>query len=188
MTTVQLDAVNANAIGPSTQLFYCAGANESARSNVFRAMGKLLLLAVLGVGCLVAYNYQAGRDLLQLPGTSTTALEETVRETVGDAVRETAATAVRETGAAIKERASAGVQTAVDRAEEAVSGAALTSKIKAKMALDDLVKAADVDVDADGSVVTLTGTVRSQDEQRRAVRIATETAGVTSVVDRLRIR
>ena len=96
--------------------------------------------------------------------------------------------AARETGAEVKERASAGVHTAVNRAEEAVSAAAVTSKIKAKMALDDVVKAADIDVDTDGSVVTLTGTVGSQDEQERAVRIATETAGVTRVVNHLRIR
>jgi osmotically-inducible protein OsmY len=135
----------------------------------------------------VAYNLSTGRNAFQLPGTSARALTDTVRETVGDTVRETVGTAARETSAELKERAAAGVHTAVNRAEEAVTRAALTSKIKAKMALDDVVKAADIDVDADGSVVTLTGTVRSQDEQRRAVRIATETAGVTSVVNRLRV-
>jgi len=50
------------------------------------------------------------------------------------------------------------------------------------------VKASDINVDTDGSVVTLTGTVASKDEQRRAVRIATETAGVTQVVNHLRVR
>jgi osmotically-inducible protein OsmY len=50
------------------------------------------------------------------------------------------------------------------------------------------VKAAEIDIDSDGSVVTLTGTVGSEDERRRAVRIATETAGVTNVVDRLQAR
>jgi len=151
-------------------------------------MRKLLLLVLLGVGGLMAYNYNAGRDLLQLPGTSAGALRDTVRETVGGTVRDTVATAARETGAELKQRASAGVDTAVNRAEEAVTAAALTSKIKAKMALDDVVKAADIDVDTDGTIVTLTGTVGSQDEHQRAVRIATETAGVTSVVNRLRVR
>ncbi len=151
-------------------------------------MRTLLLLGLIAVGCLVAYNYNAGRDLFQLPGTSATALRDTVRETVGDTVRDSVRTAARETGAEVRERASAGVQTAVDRAEEAVTAAALTSKIKAKMALDDAVKASDIDVDTDGTVVTLTGTVGSEDEQRRAVRIATETAGVTKVENRLRVR
>lgn len=151
-------------------------------------MRKLLLLVLLGAGSLVAYNLSTGRGPFQLPGTSARALKDTVRETVGDTVRETVGTAARETSAELKERAAAGVHAAVNRAEEAVTTAALMSKIKAKMALDDVVKAADIDVDADGSVVTLTGTVESQDEQRRAVRIATETAGVTSVVNRLRVQ
>jgi len=122
-------------------------------------MRKLILAALLGVGALVAYNYNEGHDLFQLPGTSAAALKNTVRETVRDTVRD-------------------GVRTA----------AALTPKIKAKMALDDLVEAANIDVDANGSVVTLTGAVASRDEQRRAVRIATETAGVTKVVNHLRVR
>ena len=151
-------------------------------------MRTLLLLVLLGAGGLVAYNLSTGRQPLQLPGTSATALKDKVRDTVGETVRDAVGSAARETGAEVKERASAGVHTAVDRAEEAVSAAAVTSKIKAKMALDDVVKAADIDVDTDGSVVTLTGTVGSQDEQERAVRIATETAGVTRVVNHLRIR
>ena len=68
---------------------------------------------------------------------------------------------VRHTSAEVKERAAAGVHTAMNRTEEAVAAAAATSKIKAKMALDDLVKAADIDVDTHGSVVTLTGDVGS---------------------------
>ena len=151
-------------------------------------MRKLLLLVVLGVGGLVAYNYSAGRDPLQLPGTSAEALKDTVRETVGGVVRETVRGTVRETSAEVKERAAAGVHTAVNRTEEAVASAAVTSKIKAKMALDDLVKAADIDVDTDGGVVTLTGDVGSAAERQRARRIAAETGGVTKVVDRLRVR
>ena len=148
-------------------------------------MRKLLFLALLGVGALVAYNYNAGRDLFQLPGTSAAALRDTVRDTVRDGVR----SAARETSAEVRERASAGVHTAKSRAEEAVTAAALTSKIKAKMALDDGVKASDIDdVDTEGSVVTLTGDVGSADERRRAVRIATETAGVTKVVNHLNVR
>ena len=80
------------------------------------------------------------------------------------------------------------VRETVGGAPAAVTAAALTSKIKAKMALDDLVKAAAINVDTDGSAVTLTGDVGSRDEQRRAVRIATETSGVTKVVNHLRVR
>ena len=151
-------------------------------------MRKLLFLALLGVCGLAAYNYSTGRDVFQLPGTSAGALQDTVRDTVGGAVREAARATVRHTSAEVKERAADGVHTAMNRTEEAVAAAALTSKIKAKMALDDLVKAADINVDTDGSVVTLTGDVETGEERRRALRIATETTGVTKVVDRLRVR
>ena len=151
-------------------------------------MRKLLLLLVVGAVAVGAYNYSAGRDIFQLPGTSAGALRETVSDTVGGAVRATARATVSHTTVAVKERAAAGVDTAMNRTEEAVAAAALTSKIKAKMALDDLVKAADINVDSDGSVVTLTGDVESAEERRRALRIATETAGVTKVVNRLRVR
>ena len=151
-------------------------------------MRAFVFLALLGVGGLVAYNYNAGRDLFQLPGTSAATLQNTVGETVRDAVRDTVGSSAGKTSAEVTDRAAAGVHTAVNRAEEAVIAAALTSKIKAKMALDDVVKAADIDVDTDGSVVTLTGDVGSAGERRRAVRIATETDGVTKVVDRLRVR
>jgi hyperosmotically inducible protein len=136
-------------------------------------MRKLLFLALLGVGALAAYNYHAGRNLFHLPGTSAAALKDTVRDTVRDGVR----SAARGTSAEVKERAS-----------QAVTAAALTSKIKAKMTLDDVVTASDIDIDTEGSVVTLTGTVGSEDERRRAVRIATETAGVTKVVNHVNVR
>jgi osmotically-inducible protein OsmY len=150
-------------------------------------MRKLILLALLGAGALVAYNYNAGRDLFQLPGTSSAALKDTVRETVNDTVRDGMRSVAGATSAEVKERAAAGVRTARNRAEDAVGAAALTSKIKAKMALDDVVKASDIDVDTEGSVVTLTGDVGSADERRRAVRIATETAGVSKVVNHLNV-
>ena len=56
------------------------------------------------------------------------------------------------------------------------------------MALDDMVKARTINVDTTGSVVTLTGTVESNQERERAVRLARETAGVTNVVDKLQVK
>ena len=107
---------------------------------------------------------------------------------MSDTVRDGVRSAAREASAEVKERASAGVHTAKNRAEAMIGAAALTSKIKAKMALDEVVKASDIDVDTEGSVVTLTGDVGSANERRQAVRIATETAGVTKVVDHLNVR
>ena len=87
----------------------------------------------------------------------------------------------RETGA----RIGASVAEGANRAEHIARDAALTTKIKSKMALDDIVKAADIDVDTTDRVVTLQGTVDSTAEHHRAVQLAQETDGVISVRDRL---
>jgi hyperosmotically inducible protein len=108
----------------------------------------------------------------------------------GEAVGTTGATPqvdtdrARETGAAIGEK----VATGANQAERALENGAVTAKIKSKMALDDTVKALDIDVDTANGVVTLTGTVHSQAERTRAVQLARETEGVTSVNDRLTVR
>ena len=92
-------------------------------------------------------------------------------------------TTARERGAEIGEKAAV----ATAKVKETVQEAALTTKIKAKMALDDSVKARAIDVTTNGSTVTLSGTVGSAAERDRAVRLARETDGVTQVVNHLRI-
>ena len=70
--------------------------------------------------------------------------------------------------------------------KDAAHDAAITTKIKAKMALDETVKARAIDVSTDGSTVTVSGTVHSQGERTcGALALARETTGVTSVVDHL---
>ena len=90
----------------------------------------------------------------------------------------------REVGAKVGEATAK----AANQAEEAIAPAAVTAKIKSKMALDDLVKARNIDVDTNGTVVTLTGVVGSEAERKRAVELANETQGVTSVIDHLLVR
>jgi osmotically-inducible protein OsmY len=66
-----------------------------------------------------------------------------------------------------------------------IDDAALSSKIKAKMVLDDYVKARAIAVTTKDGTVTLRGVVRSVDEHDRALTLARDTAGVTQVVDQL---
>jgi hypothetical protein len=89
----------------------------------------------------------------------------------------------REAGAEIGEKVAAGV----NEAQRAAANASLTAKIKSKMALDDTVEAAAIDVDSAGSVVTLRGRVSSEAERKKAVGLARDTEGVTSVVDELTV-
>ncbi|HXH06208.1 MAG TPA: BON domain-containing protein [Vicinamibacterales bacterium] len=108
--------------------------------------------------------------------------ERPVRESAPSAEPRTGGSAAA-TGRVVGERVGA----AADQAVEALSDAGITAKIKSKMALDDFVKARRIDVDTSDGVVTLTGVVRSEAERERAVRLARETAGVRSVIDRLRV-
>jgi osmotically-inducible protein OsmY len=90
----------------------------------------------------------------------------------------------REVGAEIGEKTALAAQQLKENAQEA----AITAKIKAKMALDEMVKARAIDVTTDDSTVVLSGSVASAAERGRAVALARETSGVTEVVDRLVIR
>jgi hyperosmotically inducible protein len=93
-------------------------------------------------------------------------------------------TKARAAGAEIGERAAV----AATRVSQSLEEGSLTAKIKAKMVLDDLVKARSISVSTDGTTVTLTGTVHSQAERDRALSLARETDGVTRVIDRLDVR
>jgi len=137
-----------------------------------RFIRTLFLLIVVGVVAVLGYNYWSGNGLTLRPSGPTGVDAE----------------AARDQGKAIVDKTAATAGKAATKLEQAVGEGTLTAKIKSKMALDDLVKARTINVDTVGSVVTLTGTVESADERDRAVRLARETAGVTSVVDKLDVK
>jgi osmotically-inducible protein OsmY len=63
----------------------------------------------------------------------------------------------------------------------------ITARVQAKYFLDDQVKGRNIDVDTRDGVVTLTGVVGSEAEQRRAVALARNTEGVRRVENRLQV-
>lgn len=134
---------------------------------------QVLLLAIVAVMGVFAYNYWSGNGWTLRPPMSSTGVDvETARQRSTDL-----ATKAAQEG-----------REAVTKIEGAVGEGALTAKIKSKMALDDHVKARTINVDTVGSVVTLTGIVGSNAERDRAVRLAAETDGVTKVVDKLEVK
>lgn len=90
---------------------------------------------------------------------------------------------VREAGAEIADTLAGGA----DQAEAALVEARLTAKIKSKMVLDDTIPAGRLNVDTSGTVVTVRGSVDTPAQHRRALQLARETDGVTSVVDRISV-
>lgn len=137
---------------------------------MIRGLLKLILVVVVAV---VVGAFLLGYDIGDFRG-----IEEP------GAIGTTGQERAREVGAEIGERTAA----AADATRRAVEDGSLTTKIKAKMALDDTVKALDLDVDTRNGVVTVSGTVRSEAERQRALALARETEGVTQVVDRLLVR
>lgn len=140
---------------------------------MFRALLRLVLVVVIIAAAAAFFlGYRLGGDDVETP---VSAKAPTVSVDTDKA---------RATGAAIGEK----VATGAARAENALAEGSLTAKIKAKMALDDTVKALAIDVDTNGSVVTLTGAVHSEAERAKAVQLARDTEGVTSVNDKLVVR
>ena len=140
---------------------------------MFRALFKLLIVVVILAGVAAFFlGYRLGGDGVETPVSA--------RQVAPGIDTEKA----RQTGAAIGET----VATGAAKAEQALDEAALTAKIKSKMALDDTVKALSIDVDTKGTVVTLSGSVHSEAERAKAVQLARETAGVTAVNDRLVVK
>jgi hyperosmotically inducible protein len=144
-------------------------------------MVRALLRAVLLIVVLVA----VGAFLLGWWGSGRVG-DEAPRETVGTAgeVPKVDTSRAREVGAQVGEKTAE----AANQAQRALTDGSVTAKIKAKMALDESVKALDVDVDTTGGIVTVSGTVATEAQRQRALQLARETAGVTQVVDRLQVR
>ena len=134
----------------------------------------LIIIVVVGIGAFFV-GYQWGD---RNPVTDNRPVGTTGRGADIDTAK------ARETGAKVGEKIAVGA----NAAEKALQSGALTAKIKSKLALDDQVEAMRIDVDTSGDVVTLSGSVRSEAERERAVRLARETEGVRQVVDRLVVR
>jgi hyperosmotically inducible protein len=134
----------------------------------------LILIVVVGLGFLVL-GWWAGSSWSTRPHSPSA----TVGTSGGTATEK-----ARERGAEIGEKSAV----AAEKVKNELADAALTGKIKAKMALDDAVRSRSIDVTSDGSVVTLSGSVRTAAERQRALALAKETEGVSRVVDHLSVR
>jgi hyperosmotically inducible protein len=142
---------------------------------MLRALLRIVLLIVVlaAVAAFVTGYWMADRDGVKQ-----------IQDAVGTSGARVNVENAREAGAEIAAKAAEGA----NQAQRIAANAALTAKIKSKMALDDTIKAAAIDVDTTDGVVTLTGHVGSAAERERALQLARETDGVSSVVDRLSIQ
>ena len=135
--------------------------------SILRLLLAVVLIVVIGA-FVMGYLSNRNGQAISLPGRAETS------DTVARA---------RDSAAQIGEKAGVAASTVGATIEEA----ALTTKIKAKMALDDAVKARTIDVTTRGTTVTLSGIVQSKTEHDRAMALARETEGVTEVIDDLKM-
>ncbi len=76
-----------------------------------------------------------------------------------------------------------------NRAGDKLDHAAMIAKVKAKLATDvGLSTVTGVDVDATGQVVTLRGTVSSEEQKQQAEQAVKQLSGVTTVINNLRVK
>jgi hyperosmotically inducible protein len=135
---------------------------------ILRLLLAVVLIVIIGVFVMGYLNNRSGQQAISLPDRAETS------ETVARA---------REGAAEIGEKAGVAASTVGATLEEAT----LTTKIKAKMALDDMVKARSIDVTTRGRTVTLSGIVESKAEHDRALLLARETDGVSDVIDNMKM-
>ncbi|MBX9601638.1 MAG: BON domain-containing protein [Bryobacteraceae bacterium] len=97
-----------------------------------------------------------------------------------------AAAAMMMTAAACTERQERSAERAADSAGRTVDNAATTTAVKTKLAADvRLSTLTSINVDSNGSTVTLTGRVPTDDDKRRAEEVARSVDGVARVVNNL---
>ena len=78
-------------------------------------------------------------------------------------------------------QSTAQTETKTERAKEATSDSWITTKVKGEFAKEKGVSATHIKVDTDHGVVNLSGKARSQAEADKAVALARDVKGVTSV-------
>lgn len=131
------------------------------------------------------------------PGaTPTTGVDDAAANKTGAAIRDADAKtdAAQNKGAGAARDADAKTDSAqrkagstADRAGDATGDAALTASVKTKLLADTDVAGLKINVDTKNNIVTLTGTVSTAAEKKKAVQIARGTEGVKSVVDNLKV-
>jgi hyperosmotically inducible protein len=136
----------------------------------------LIALLLVGVAVVLVLNFWPAEWSLQKVRRDSTPTQVGTGGTI-DTAR------ARERAAEIGEKAAV----ATKKIQENLAEAGVTTKIKAKMALDDSLKARAIDVSTQGSTVTVSGTVPSVAAHDRALTLARETAGVSVVIDHLAI-
>lgn len=155
----------------------------------------ILVLALI----VAAFAFQGCKDSRQDAKEEQAEMREDAREEANDndvpSIADEAAKDVDEAAKDVKESAddvkdsdtAQNIEEGLEEAGSEVKDAGITTAVKAKFAVDDVVKAAQIDVDTENGIVTLNGTVSTQREATRAAELAESVDGVKRVQNRLTV-
>ena len=134
------------------------------------------LLALFAAGTVL---FVAGCDQRNSsPGTSSTATPPTSSST----------TTATDKMASAADRTGDKMANATQNAGAKVDDAAITTKVKTALMAEPGLRSLEINVDTHDNVVTLNGTVDSQEKKQRAMQIAQGIDGVKSVADNLVVK
>jgi len=144
--------------------------------NTSKAFVSLVLATlVAGASCSSKDKEQARQSVQDL--------EDKTKEAAKDAADKT-----KEVAADVATDVANKSRQVVSATGEAITDGWITTKVKAKFADDKLLKDSKIDIETSERVVTLKGTVASEDARKSAVTIAGGTEGVVRVVDQIVVK
>jgi hyperosmotically inducible protein len=111
-------------------------------------------------------------------------VKESIQEKIGEIKTEDIRDELNRTGMIVREKA----KKAGEAIADATANARITTTIKSKLIAEPGISALSINVDTTDGLVTLSGTVKSEEEVAKAVRIALETDGVHKVVSTLQVK
>jgi len=141
---------------------------EPLRSSTMDTRTRTQLLALFAAGTMML---AAGCDQRNASNTSTATPPTTADKMANSA-----------------NKAGDKMATSTEKAGDKIDDAALTTKVKTALMAEPGLRSLEINVDTRDNIVTLNGTVDSQEKKQRAMQIAQKVEGVKSVSDNLVVK
>ncbi len=149
-----------------------------------RFLLRLVLLVVLIIGLFWVFHDPIMEHLGQRARAETREAGRSARQAADDLDVDRIAAELKQTGRVVRRKA----QVALHKLDESTRDARITTKIKARIALDPDLSARDIGVSTTDGRVTLSGRVSSPEDVARAVRLAMEEPDVAEVDSVIQVR
>lgn len=148
----------------------------------------LLIGAALGIGGYIYFRETGNQSKFERAGDKISESAGDLKSSLGKKLPELDTEQIKkelsETGRVVQKKA----KQAGDAIADATADARMTAAIKGKYALESDLSALSISVNTTKGIVTLSGTVSSHDNIKKAMRLAIDTDGVTEVISTLQVK